>query len=30
MTKLVQCDGSIRNMWSLNVFLNDFTYLAGE
>ena len=30
MTKLVLCDGSITNMWSLNVFINDFTYPAGE
>ena len=24
------CDGSITIMWSLNVFITDFTYLAGE
>jgi len=30
MAKLVRCDGSITNMWSHNVFINDFTYLAGE
>jgi len=28
--RTVSLDGSITKMWSLNVFISDFTYLAGE